>query len=178
MAVERVVLVGFMGAGKSAVGRRLAGRLGWDFYDVDTVVEERQGRSISEIFTQEGEAAFRAAEVEAAGDVLARSRVVVATGGGWPTKEGRLESLPPGSLSVWLSVGAREALRRVGADAVHRPLLDVPDPAETARLLLENRYSYYALADARVDTEGRSVDDVTTRILEILEEHEFEYGAE
>lgn len=178
MHVQRVVLVGFMGAGKSAVGRSLAQRLGWSFSDVDTLVEDRMGRSIPEVFRTEGEAAFRIAEARAASDALDEKHVVVATGGGWAAQQGRLESLPDGTLSVWLSVSAEEAARRVESDSAGRPLLDGADPAEQAARLLADRTCFYRLADVRVDTEGRSVDDVTTRILEILEEYEFETGAE
>lgn len=172
--VRRVVLIGFMGAGKSAVGRRLADRLGWRFADLDEAVERRDGRSIPEIFEAEGEARFRELEAGAARELLHGEEVVVATGGGWAARPGRLDSLPAGSLSVWLEVGAREAVRRAAREPGRRPLLAGNDPVEAARELLERRRAHYAAADVRVDTGGRSVDDVTTRILEILEDHESE----
>ena len=178
MIVDRVVLVGFMGAGKTSVGRSLARRLGWRFVDVDTVVAERSGRGIDEIFRTDGEGAFRLLEAAAATDALREAHVVVATGGGWAAREGALESLPSGCVSVWLGVGAEEAVRRAEGDASVRPLLAVEDPLENASRLLSGRRPFYRRADVRVDTEGRSVDDVTTRILEILQEFETETGAE
>lgn len=178
MIVDRVVLVGFMGAGKTTVGRSLARRLGWRFVDVDTVVAERAGRAIDEIFRTHGEGVFRLLEAEAATDALGEAHVVVATGGGWAAQEGALESLPSGCVSVWLEVGASEAVRRAEGDASVRPLLAVEDPLENASRLLSGRRLFYRRADVRVDTEGRSVDDVTTRILEILQEFETETGAE
>lgn len=178
MSVERVVLVGFMGAGKSVVGRALAGRLGWRFVDVDDLVEAQAGRSISEIFGADGEEAFRLLEAKAAADAMKGREVVLATGGGWAAQAGRLESLPAGTRSVWLRVGAEEALRRAERDGFGRPLLEGDDPLERASRLLSHRVPFYEAADVRVDTEGRSVDDVTTRILEILQEFESEIGTE
>lgn len=178
MSVRRVVLIGFMGAGKTAVGRSLARRLNWDFVDVDDLVEERTGRSIAEIFRLEGEAAFRLKEAEAATDALLRAGVVVAMGGGWAAEAGRLEDLPEDTLSIWLRVSPEEAVRRTKRDGATRPLLQAPDPLGRAAELLSSRSAFYDRADVGVDTEGRSVDDVTTRILEILHEYEFEIGAE
>lgn len=178
MAVQRIVLVGFMGAGKTATGRLLARRLGWDFLDVDQRVEERVGQSVSEIFRDSGEAAFRRLEDEVASEALEATEVVVATGGGWGAVEGRLDDLPVGTLSIWLQVPPTTAVERAGGDGDTRPLLAGPDPLRRASELLARRTPSYATADFRVDTEGRSVDDVTTRILEILEEFESETDAE
>lgn len=175
---SRVVLVGFMGAGKTSVGRLLADRLGWRFVDVDEVVEDRAGRSVREIFEAHGEARFRELEDEAVVEILDDVEVVVATGGGWAARPGRLRSLPPGTVSILLEVGAEEAVRRARRQPGDRPLLEVGDPLATAGELLAARAEHYAEATVRVDTEGRSVDDVTSRILEILAEHGLETQAE
>jgi len=175
----RIVLVGFMGAGKSAVGRALAARLGWRFVDVDDAVEEREGRGVAEIFAESGEARFRALEAEAAAELLADRRVVVATGGGWGAHPGRLRALPDDTLAVWLEVSPETAVRRAARQPGRRPLLEGADPVGVARELLAERVPHYAHAQTTVDTEGRSVDDVTTRILEILEEeYELDTNAE
>ncbi len=170
MPASRVVLVGFMGAGKTSVGRRLAGRLGWRFVDVDEAVERAAGVSVPEIFRRHGEARFRALEERTAAGIFEEDLVVVATGGGWGAHPGRLDTLPPGTVSVWLEVGAAEAVRRAAGRPGRRPLLDVDDPLEAARDLLRRRAPHYARATLRVDTEGHSVDDVTATILRILEE--------
>lgn len=170
--MSRVVLVGFMGAGKTSVGGELARRLGWSFADMDHVVEAHSGRSIESWFAEEGEAAFREAERQAADLLMTETAVVIASGGGWAAQPGRLRDLPDGTVTVWLDVGAGEALRRVLNDTVRRPLVDAPGGRERVAELLEERRAAYALADVRVDTNGRSVDDVTSRICQILESRE------
>jgi shikimate kinase len=173
-----MVLVGFMGAGKTTVGRSLARHLGWRFVDMDAAIEGKVGASVTDIFERYGEGRFRDMEEKTAERLLSRDRVVIASGGGWAARPGRLGAMPDGTASVWLEVQPEEALRRVGSQAGRRPLLDVGDPLSAARSLLDERAEHYAGADVRVDTTGRSVDDVTERILEIFEEHELDHNAE
>lgn len=165
---DRVLLVGFMGAGKSTVGRRVAERLGWHFVDVDLEVEARAERTIAQIFESEGEDAFRRLERSVAHDVLTDSRVVVATGGGWAARPEWPESLPDGTLSIWLAVGVDEARRRAAAQPGVRPLMGGAASPDGVVELHERRLPYYALADVRVDTEGSTVEDVTARVLEVI----------
>lgn len=165
---ERVLLVGFMGAGKTSVGLALARRLGWRFLDFDRVVEEEAGRSIVEIFAEDGEQAFRRMEDDVAQRLLHERRVVLASGGGWAATPGRLEGTPSGTVSVWLRVGPEEAIRRCRTAPGRRPLLEGASPERTASSMLQRRLSSYAAADVGVDTDGSTVDDVTSRILEIL----------
>jgi len=164
---RRVLLVGFMGSGKSTVGRLLADALGWEFADFDTEVERTEGRSVAAIFAESGEAKFRAAEARAGEHLLARDRVVLASGGGWAATPGALRALPEGTLSVWLKVGPDEAVRRTAPLAGVRPLLAGGDPVGAARELLRARVAFYADADLEVDTEGRTVEDVATEILKL-----------
>ena len=96
--VRRLVLVGFMGSGKSTVGPLLAARLGWGFVDVDATLETEEGASVAEIFRTKGEAYFREAEVRVATRVLERDRIVVGSGGGWGASAGRLRALPRGTI--------------------------------------------------------------------------------
>ena len=98
----RIVLVGFMGAGKSAVGRRLARRLKYRFVDLDLRIEKRAGKTIAELFREQGEAAFRALEREEAGAVSELENVVVAAGGGAFVVPATRELLRKGALTVWL----------------------------------------------------------------------------
>ena len=168
--LRRVLLVGFMGAGKSSVGPELAGRLGWRFVDFDDVVEQRAGASIETIFARDGEARFRELEERVARDLLAEDNVVLGSGGGWAAAPGRLDELPEGTASVWLRVSAERALERVRADATARPLLAVDDPLAAASELLAGRVDAYRRATWAVDTEGRTVEDVSARILAILAE--------
>jgi shikimate kinase len=168
LRLRRILLVGFMGAGKSSVGRRLARALGWRFVDFDTEVTAVAGMSIPEIFETAGEAAFRELEAGVGQRLLERDRVVLASGGGWGTVPGRLDEVPAGTETFWLRVSAEEAVRRASARPGTRPLLAGEDPLGRARRLLAEREPRYARADGVVDTDHRSVEDVTSEILGIL----------
>lgn len=167
-SVHRILLVGFMGSGKSSVGPLLARALGWRFVDVDERIEDLEGATIREIFARRGESYFRAVEAGVVSDVLGLDRVVVATGGGWGAQPGRLAALPSGSVSVWLQVSAGEAVRRVEKEPGRRPLLDTEDPLGEARRLLAIRSPEYAEADAEVDTEGLDAEEVAKRVVTVL----------
>ncbi len=167
--VARIVLVGFMGAGKSSVGPALARLLGWDFVDMDSEIEARTGLSISEIFASGGEAEFRSVEEGVGTDLLSRSRVVLSAGGGWAAAEGRLESLPRNTVSVWLRVSAEEALRRASSQGIRRPMLETPDPLEAARELLRLREPFYSVADVTLDTEGTDPQRLAVDLLRAID---------
>ncbi len=157
-----------MGSGKSAVGRRLARGLEWRFIDMDREVVREAGRSIAAIFRSEGEEGFRAREA-AVGERLQRlSGVVISSGGGWACVPGRLESLAPGTLSVWLRVSAGEAWRRLEGSRVRRPLLEVDDPLGRIRVLLEEREPHYREALWHLDTDGRTARVIAEEIRDRL----------
>lgn len=166
---ERVVLVGFMAAGKSVVGRRLAQRLGWTFVDLDARIEAETGLRVAEIFAQRGESAFRTLEVEATRALVGRPGLVIAPGGGWITQPGLLEMLRPGARVVWLKVSATEAVRRAARSADVRPLLAGPDPVGVAASLLRRREPLYRGADLHVETDGRSTEEIAEEILRGLD---------
>ncbi len=163
-----MVLVGFMGCGKTTVAPLVAGALGWSSIDFDEVIVDRTGKSIADLFEEYGEARFREIEAEVGSELLARDGVVLAPGGGWAVHAGRLEALPTGTASVWLRVAVDEAIRRVTSSGRLRPLLKTESPAETARALLAEREPHYARAQHEVDTTGLSPEDVTRRIVAIL----------
>lgn len=164
-----VLLVGFMGSGKTRVGRALAERLGWTFVDFDDEIEHRTGRTVSRIFADEGEEVFRRLETELGERFVGRPRTVLAPGGGWGAVRGRLDDLPPDVLSVWLQVDADTAVERARRDGPSRPLLATDDPLATARELLERRRGAYASARLHVDTVGTSPDAVVSAIVGALE---------
>ncbi len=160
----RVVLVGFMAAGKSTVGRRVARDLGYGFVDLDEAVTELAGRPVPEIFRREGEAAFREMEARVTRRLDDRREVVVATGGGWMARE-ELRDRWDDAVRVWLRVEPEEAVRRLEGRVASRPLLDADDPVGAARRLLERRRDDYARAELSVDTGGRSPEEVARTVL-------------
>jgi shikimate kinase len=168
---RRVLLVGFMAAGKSTVGPILARDLGWRFVDLDECVEEEEGCSIAEVFRLRGEAHFREVEDRLTRGMLQEDRVVLGSGGGWAAHPGRLHDLPDGTRSVWLRVSPEEAVRRSGDQPGERPLLRGPDPLQEAHDLLAAREVQYVDADLEVDTEGRTPEDVTAYIVAWVTRH-------
>jgi len=167
-ALDRVLLIGFMGSGKTSVGRALAQALGWRFADFDDAIEAEAGASVAEIFAGRGEPYFRALEERVAQRLLSGRHVVLASGGGWVAAPRRLQGVPSGTATFWLRVSPEEAIRRVGATPGSRPLLARPDALEEARRLLAWRSPFYEEARWTVDTEGSAVEDVTATILDIL----------
>ena len=168
----RILLIGFMGAGKTSVGRAVAGGLGWRFLDFDDVIEAEVDASVSEIFEEHGEPYFRAVEDRVAQRLLHEERVVLGSGGGWAAVPGRLAELPEGTETFWLRVSAEKGLERVARQRSERPsrrpLLDGPDPLSRASDLLCERSEFYCQAKWAVDTERSTLEDVSTQILEIL----------
>ena len=168
MPAGNVVLVGFMGAGKSVCGRLLARRLGRCFVETDDVIAAGDGRSIPEIFRQDGEATFRRLESEALDALRLKTGEVIATGGGLPCHEGRMDILRELGTVVWLRGELEEVLARARR-AGNRPMLDSRSPEEIAALY-RGREAYYGQAHITVDTAGLGVDQVVTRILAALRE--------
>ncbi|MSR23394.1 MAG: shikimate kinase [Gemmatimonadetes bacterium] len=164
----RILLVGFMGSGKSTVGPLLASQLGWQHVDLDEEIERRTGRSVPSIFREDGEPAFRAIEEQVARELLGPEEVVVSPGGGWPCRDGRMEALSPGTLSIWLVVSPERAVERAKRHGAERPLLAGEDPVARARELLAARERYYGVAHWRVDTEARSPEEVVRVVIERL----------
>jgi shikimate kinase len=166
---KRVVLVGFMGSGKTTVGRLLAARLGWTFVDLDDEVEAATGTKVAELFRTKGEEEFRRLEAEAGAAALARDRIVIAPGGGWSLAPGRLDALPEGSLTVWLKVTPETAVSRATRHGRVRPLLLGPDPLGRAKTLLAERESVYARATLQIDAERGSATSVAQAIATHME---------
>jgi shikimate kinase len=160
-----IVLIGFMATGKTTVGRLVAERLGRQFLDLDRVIEETAGTTVAELFRTAGEPAFRRAEGAALRSALARPDVVVATGGGAACREDNLEVMLAAGLVVALSATPGEVLRRTGGPS-GRPLLDgADDPLAVASRLLGEREPFYARAHLRVDTVGRTPEEVAALVV-------------
>lgn len=166
-----VVLVGFMGSGKSSVGRELARRVGAEFVDVDAWIERASGREIRELFAGEGEAAFRRRETAALRGILAVKGRVVATGGGAFMDEGNRALLKGYGPVVYLEASPKTILHRLSGDS-DRPLLLGGDRERVARDLLERRLPGYREADFSVATDDRTVSEVADRIVLLLTKRE------
>jgi shikimate kinase len=166
MPAGNVILVGFMGAGKSTGGRLLARRLGRCFVETDDIIAARDGRTIPEIFRQDGEETFRRLEGEALESLRLKSGDVIATGGGLPCREGRMEALRELGTVVWLRGSLSELLARA-TRAGARPMLSGRSPEEL-EALYRAREPYYARAHVTVDTAGLGLDQVVARIVAVL----------
>lgn len=164
--VRRVILIGFMAAGKTTVGRFLAEHLGWEFIDLDEEIERRTGLTIPEIFELHGVAEFRRLEAELTEELAGVEEVVLAPGGGWVTQPELLDFFGSETLVVWLRISPEAAVERAMRTITHRPLLaDAPDPVERARILITEREPLYRLADIAVDVEGRAIEDLAAEII-------------
>jgi len=161
-----LVLTGFMGTGKSAVGREVAHRLGLEFVDMDETIEERSSMSISEIFSQHGESEFRNRESALCQELRGRHGLVIATGGGALLYAANRELMESNSLVVCLTCDEEALLRRL-RESSDRPLLEGRDRVgEIRRLLAERRDAYQAM-EAQLDTTGKTISDVATEVVNL-----------
>jgi shikimate kinase len=156
------VIVGPPGSGKTVTGRALADLLGVPFHDTDEAIVRSVGRSIADLFVEDGEAAFRELERVEVTRALAEERGVVALGGGAPVQPGAAELLQ-GHTVVFLDVGIADASRRIGFDQ-SRPLLAINPRASWVAMMNVRRATYEAVATLRADTAGRTPEDVAAEV--------------
>jgi shikimate kinase len=166
---KTVVLVGMMGAGKTAVGTQLARQLGVPFLDSDEEIARAADRSIAEIFARDGEAFFRARESEVLVRLLRGAPAVLSTGGGAFLAEANRRTIAAHGVSVWLSAGLDLLWQRVRHKST-RPLLRTENARETLRAIYEARAPIYGLAEVTVESRpDSSVDDMAGRVLAALQ---------
>jgi shikimate kinase len=165
---KTVVLVGMMGAGKTAVGTALARQLGVEFRDSDEEIVRAANRTIAEIFERDGEPFFRARETEVIGRLLRGTPCVLSTGGGAFLSEANRQLIHDVGISVWLRADLDLLWQRVRHKTT-RPLLRTANPRETLRELYEARHPLYSKADIVVDSAAeRSVEDMASRLVQAL----------
>ncbi|MBV2360829.1 shikimate kinase [Thalassococcus sp. CAU 1522] len=169
--VKTVVMVGMMGAGKTAVGRAVAAKLGVAFCDSDHEIEAAANMSIAEIFARDGEAFFRRKESQVIERLLRATPGVLSTGGGAFLSEANRDLIAREGVSVWLDADLDLLWNRVRHKAT-RPLLQTSDPLGTLRGLYEARTPVYAKAAVRVKAEpGLSIDAMAHKVIEALKDH-------
>lgn len=162
-----IFLVGMMGTGKTTVGKRLAHRLSYRFFDSDVLIERVTGQSISEIFSSQGEETFRQLETEVLSELAACTKSVIATGGGIVLKPQNWSYLHHG-LIVWLDVSVPILSQRLAKDTT-RPLLQATDLSLKLQSLLEQRRTLYAQSDLQIIiNEEQTHDDTVDQILELV----------
>jgi shikimate kinase len=161
--IENLALIGFMGTGKSSVGRLVAGMFRYTYLDTDQVIEARAGKTITDIFQQDGEKAFRDWEARIVEELTHRRETVISTGGGLPINENNLVRLKTHALVVCLWASPETIFERVRGHE-HRPLLKDPEPLSKIRELLAVREPCYRKADVLVNTEWRSLHEVATHV--------------
>ena len=166
--MPNIILVGFMGTGKTSVGRRLSQRLKMPYLDTDEIIEQSAGRRITDIFAQHGESYFRELESQAVQKISGLDMHVISTGGGIVLRAGNLEVLKRNGLVFCLKATSEEIWARV-KNETHRPLLKAPAPVEKIRKMLEAREAYYALADYTIQTDGLPIEQVTDEVIEVFQ---------
>ncbi len=162
-----IYLVGFMGTGKTSVGRALAKSKKWNFIDLDELIELKQQRSIVDIFAAQGEPYFRKIEKKALKQVSAEHKFVVACGGGVVLDPDNIKLMKKTGILICLCATCQIILKRVSASTL-RPILNVANPQERIELLLKMRAPYYRQADKSIDTSKLSVKQVVAKISKML----------
>jgi shikimate kinase len=160
---KNILLIGFMGTGKTTIGQRLAEILGWTFTDTDKRIEELTGMSIPELFAEKGEAYFRQVESEVIESLRSSEQLVVSTGGGAVLREANREAMLASGLVVALTADAETIISRVRGDA-NRPLL-AGDLEGKVRQLLRDRAGAYDFAHVVIDTSNKAVEEIVQVIL-------------
>ncbi|MDI9350114.1 MAG: shikimate kinase [Candidatus Symbiobacter sp.] len=167
---KSLVLVGMMGAGKSAVGRHIAAWLGWPFRDSDVEIEQLFGMTTSEIFKRYDEARFRSEEKKVMCDLLVADKMVIASGGGAFINPDTRAAVKQAAISIWLDVPMDELMRRVLRRAT-RPLLQQPNPREIMEKLLAERRPIYSQADLVVESDHSPSIITAERVVRQLQEY-------
>ncbi len=165
--MNNIYLVGFMGTGKTSVGKELARRKKWQFLDLDDLIELREKRSIADIFSQEGEPYFRRVEKKVLAEVAKEKEFVVACGGGIVLDKENIKVMKKTGMIICLSATPGVILQRTAAYS-HRPLLNVSSPKKQIDLLLKLRSPFYAQAHKTVNTSRICVKEVVGEILKIV----------
>ena len=164
--MKNLVLVGFMGSGKSTIGPLVAKKMGMRFVDMDSLIEEREKTTISEIFVKRGESVFREIETELVKELAIQQDLVIATGGGVVLRPSNIEIFGRTGILVYLHVDAQSAFARTQSYQ-HRPLLKGKESVKKIGDLLLERASFYDAIPYRVETVGYSPNKIAETIVDV-----------
>lgn len=163
-----VILIGFMGTGKTSISKRVAHSLGFTFVDTDELIVESAGKAITEIFADQGEDHFRDLETESLRTCQQRNQQVISTGGGIILRKENRKLLAQCGYVIWLKASANDILERISRNQ-ERPLLQTPNPLQTIKDMLQARNELYsASADFEIDTDELSLDETSFGICESI----------
>jgi len=168
--VSKIILVGMMGAGKTTIGKLLSNKLGYDFVDLDKIIEEKSGVKINTIFEIEGEAGFREREFQVLRDSIEKEKVIISTGGGIVTNEkSRTHLIKNNVFIIYLKANLQTLVSRLKNDN-SRPILNVDNKEQVIeRILLEREPLYQDLADMAVDSTHMKTIDVVKLIIQKMD---------
>lgn len=165
--MRNIYLLGFMGTGKTAVGKALAKRLSWKFLDLDDLIEEREGTKIVDIFAKKGEPYFRDVESQVLRETIDREDLVIACGGGIVLNEDNIKLIEDKDFAICLDAAPGVIYERTKKFA-HRPLLNVENPQGRIKELLNKRAPFYAKVKTHIDTSDLNVEEVVDKIAEMI----------
>lgn len=166
-----IVLLGFMGTGKTAVGRVLAGKLKMRYVDIDTEIEKRENKKISEIFEKSGEKRFRELEKKMVSEISGRDNQVISAGGGVVLNQENIANLEKNGFLICLDAEPSVIYERTHR-YIHRPLLEKKDPKKEIKELLNRRAPFYAKIKNHIDTSNLDIFEVAEKIIGIYKKHE------
>ena len=169
--MKNIVILGFMGTGKTSIAQQLAKDLGLEFVEMDSIIEDREGITINQIFATKGEPYFRKVESEVAHELANKEGLVISAGGGVVLNSQNIDTLQKNGILICLDAEPEEILKRVSKE-IHRPLLNVEDPfpLEKIKELLNFRKPYYGRIAIHVDTTGKDIEEVVGKVKELVEE--------
>ncbi|MFW6035238.1 MAG: shikimate kinase [Halothermotrichaceae bacterium] len=166
-----ISLIGFMGSGKTAVGKKLADKLAFDFVDIDELIEDKTKMNIADIFEIKGETHFRKIESEVTAKIVHNNdNIVLSTGGGVVLSADNRKLLKSKTRTFLLKTSAEVIYERIKNDATERPLLNCDNPLEKIKKMLKSRAQYYNVFEPRINTDNKSINNIVEEITCILEE--------
>lgn len=165
--MKNIILVGFMGTGKSVAGKQLASKLDRNFIELDDMIEAKAKMSIKDIFEKKGEPYFRQVEKEVVKEAAKRENVIISAGGGAVIDEENFKNLKNSGIIICLKASPNIILKRT-KNLKTRPLLNVPDPKKQIEELLSKRESYYNKADFSINTDNLTIEQVAARVIDFI----------